>query len=261
MSDYKVFNSEFTPYVTEQIGWYVYALQDPRDKKFFYVGKGRGNRVFAHAQAAIDESGDELGAKLNLIKQIHAENMQVNTYIIRHNISSEKAAFEIEASIIDMLYLIDKKADNSFFQLTNEVRGHHHDKYGSMSTDNVIAIYDASPCPEIKERVILFKIPVRWNPEMTPDELYESTHGWWRLGSRRDQADFAMAVSNGVIRAIYKIDSWELRTEGKRGYEKGEKPRYGFNGAITHELNQYLNKSVKHLYKVGEQSPAKYINC
>ena len=96
---------------------------------------------------------------------------------------------------------------------------------------------------------------------MTADELYESTHGWWRIGARRDGAKFAMAVSAGVIRAIYKIDSWELRTEGKRGYIKGEKPRFGFNGQLVNELDKYLNKSVKHLYKVGEQTPFKYVNC
>jgi hypothetical protein len=254
-------NSEFSPYVIEQVGWYVYALQDPRDQRIFYIGKGRGNRVFAHALAAIEESDGQLSAKLSLIKQIHAENLKVNTFILRHGISSEKAAYEIEATAIDLLFLMDKSADNKYFQLTNEVRGHHHDSLGSMSTDNIIAIYDAAPCPEIKEEVLLFRIPLRWNPLMTADELYESTHGWWRLGTRKNGAKYAMAVSAGVIRAIYKIDSWELRTEGKRGYKKGEKPRFGFNGRLITELDQYLNKSVKHLYKVGEQTPFKYLNC
>ena len=261
MNNQAIVNSEFSPYVIEQVGWYVYALQDPRDKRIFYIGKGRGNRVFAHALAAIEESEDQLSAKLTLIKLIHAEKLRVNTFILRHGISSEKAAYEIEAAMIDLLFLMDKSADNNYFQLTNEVRGHHHDSLGSMSTDNIVAIYDATRCPEITEEVIFFRIPVRWNPQMTADELYESTHGWWRIGARRDGAKFAMAVSAGVIRAIYKIDSWELRTEGKRGYIKGEKPRFGFNGQLVNELDEYLNKSVKHLYKVGEQTPFKYVNC
>ena len=33
--------TEFSPFVIEQIGWYVYALQDPRDQKVFYVGKAK----------------------------------------------------------------------------------------------------------------------------------------------------------------------------------------------------------------------------
>ena len=261
MVEIEVQKSEFSPYVIEQIGWYVYALQDPRDKKIFYIGKGRGNRVFAHALAAIEEPDDQLSAKLTLIRQIQAENLRVNTFVIRHGIPSEKVAYEIEAAIIDMLFLMDKNADNDYFQLTNEVRGHHSETLGSMSTDNIVAIYDATPCPAISEKVILFKIPVRWNPLMTPEELFESTHGWWRLGQRKDGANFAMSISAGVIRAIYRIDTWNLRTEGDRGFEKGEKSRYGFNGQLVHELDRYLNKSVKHLYKAGEQSPFKYLNC
>ena len=39
----------FTPFVEEQLGSYVYLLTDPRNGEIFYVGKGLGNRVFAHA--------------------------------------------------------------------------------------------------------------------------------------------------------------------------------------------------------------------
>ena len=35
--------------VAEQLKWYVYRLIDPRNGETFYVGKGKGNRVFAHA--------------------------------------------------------------------------------------------------------------------------------------------------------------------------------------------------------------------
>ncbi len=31
--------------------YYVYCLVDPRNNQTFYIGKGKGNRIFAHRQA------------------------------------------------------------------------------------------------------------------------------------------------------------------------------------------------------------------
>ena len=43
------------------VGYYVYMLINPEDKKPFYVGKGKGNRVFQHIQDALNS--DEKSAK------------------------------------------------------------------------------------------------------------------------------------------------------------------------------------------------------
>jgi uncharacterized protein len=48
--------NEFPQSVIEKIGHYVYTLTDPRTRKVFYVGKGQGNRVFAHAQMALADA-------------------------------------------------------------------------------------------------------------------------------------------------------------------------------------------------------------
>lgn len=34
---------EFQPAVIEALKYYVYCLVNPRDKKIFYIGKGKGN--------------------------------------------------------------------------------------------------------------------------------------------------------------------------------------------------------------------------
>ena len=39
----------FLPGVAEKLGWYVYALRDPRDDMAFYVGEGRGDRTYQDA--------------------------------------------------------------------------------------------------------------------------------------------------------------------------------------------------------------------
>ena len=45
----------FSPEVCEKLGYYVYRLIDPRNGQTFYVGKGKGNRVFAHVECALKE--------------------------------------------------------------------------------------------------------------------------------------------------------------------------------------------------------------
>lgn len=37
---------KFSNAVCERIGYYVYILKDPRNDTVFYVGKGKGNRLF-----------------------------------------------------------------------------------------------------------------------------------------------------------------------------------------------------------------------
>ena len=44
---------EFRQSVKEALRYYVYALVDPRDNRIFYIGKGRDNRVFQLAEAAL----------------------------------------------------------------------------------------------------------------------------------------------------------------------------------------------------------------
>ena len=65
----------FSQSAIEELDFYVYLLQDPRDGQTFYVGKGSGNRVFAHTNEAVelDWSSD----KLDQIREIHDAGMEV----------------------------------------------------------------------------------------------------------------------------------------------------------------------------------------
>lgn len=63
--------------VKEALGYYVYALVDPRDRKIFYIGKGKGNRIFQHAEAALVENTSDL--KLDTIRSIISEGKRLNT--------------------------------------------------------------------------------------------------------------------------------------------------------------------------------------
>ena len=248
----------FSAHVSQQLGWYVYALSDPRDNSIFYIGKGKGNRAFHHIKEKPKNAEARASLKIARIEEISKAGLETEIIIIRHGISSEKAAFDIESSLID--FVTSLEGNHKLDELTNLVLGHGSESVGAMNADVVISLYEAPKCQPIDFSCILFRIPKRWTPTMTAEELFESTHGWWVLGERRNKAEYAVAVSNGVIREIYKIDSWRQRRRGDRDWTPNSKPRWGFAGQVAPEKSAFKNKNVKHLFKLGAQGP-KYINC
>jgi len=244
----------FSQYVQEQLRYYVYLLSDPMEHKIFYVGKGTGNRVFAHAKAALALEDQRPSDKLDRIREIRRHGLEVEHELLRFGLVSEAAAYEVEAAAIQLLGLDD---------LANIVAGHHIGARGRMSTEVAASLFEAPPVGPISESALLIKIPQMWHPAMPPADLYEATRGWWRISKRRDKAAFACAVSRGVIREIYAISGWSEYGPGDRGWvgASNQYGRVGFTGPVADDLDQYRNKSVKHLYKPGEASPIKFINC
>ncbi len=53
----------FPPDVIPKLKTYVCRLIDPRNSETFYVGKGQGNRVFAHIRDELSQDSDELSDK------------------------------------------------------------------------------------------------------------------------------------------------------------------------------------------------------
>jgi hypothetical protein len=111
----------------------------------FYVGKGTGNRIFAHINSAISSPLDS--DKLDKIRSIQSKGLQVRHSIIRHGLT-EKEALEIEASLIDFIGLEG---------LTNIKGGHHSDYHGRMSIREAISQYNA-PKIKIAESAILITV-------------------------------------------------------------------------------------------------------
>lgn len=243
----------FSLYVQERLAYYVYLLSDPRDGRIFYVGKGKGNRVFAHAKDALDD--EHVTDKLELIRDIRKAGLKVGYELLRFAMT-DRTAFDVEAAAIQLLGLDG---------LTNLVAGKHAAVTGRMTVDVAISLFDAPPAPEITEPTLLIKIPKLWYPSISAQELYESTTGWWAIknSTRRNNARYAFCVVNSVIREVYRINNWCPRQEGDRGWEDdiGKKPRWGFNGYIAEEMTHYRNHSIKHLYKKGDANEIRYFNC
>ncbi len=90
--------NRFSPETIEAIGSYVYALLDPRKPKtdprrLFYVGKGIGQRCFAHAAAEVKwKRSEEPNPKLQLIREIRqATGAPPPIQLIAHRLSLKKS--------------------------------------------------------------------------------------------------------------------------------------------------------------------------
>jgi hypothetical protein len=237
----------FSEKTIESIKYYVYALLDPRDDKIFYIGKGKGNRVFAHLNGAL-EYPDE-SDKIMLIRDILSSGNSVKHYIIRHNIEDEKRAFELESTIIDFLTFDDYK---HLSNITNKVAGHHTWERGIKRVDEVEVLYAGQQLDGVMvyHNLLLININRTYKPGIS---LYEATRKHWKLSFEKVKCvEYVCSEYRGVIRAIFKPHSWHFNEEQKRLYFEGEEV---FDKEIT---DLYLHKAYA-MKKKGQANPVRYL--
>jgi uncharacterized protein len=235
----------FSQNVQQHLKSYVYVYIDPRDRKIFYIGQGKNNRVFDHASDPRDEA-----RKVQVLQQLAELEIQPQIEILRHGLSADEAKL-VEAVCIDLLGL-----DN----LTNELKGKHSQIFGRTSIERIIQRYDATPA-DVTEKCVAININQTYKPDMTERELYECVRGIWPVGPDRDKADYALAIFQGVILEVYKISRW---FEGGAVFSErkfGENNRYEFVGNVDAELSKkYKGKSLPNHFKKGARFPVQYLN-
>lgn len=246
---------EFKQSVIESLQYYVYCLVDPRDDKIFYIGKGKGNRVFQHALDALNESLDS--DKLETIRDIIKAKLSVRYYIIRHGLTEETAKL-VESVLIDVFTYSQFNIESV---LTNIQAGYHQWDKGVKTISEIKTLYDcAEIVPNHRDRLICININKTYNREKVDvygarENIYEATRKYWKLnGNRARQADYVLATYQGIVRAVFKPMKWYV---SERFFETGK--RWEFEGVEVAD-SPYLNTSVKDYIRQGNQNPIFYIN-
>ncbi len=118
--------NKFPNIVSASLKYYVYIYSNPITEEIFYVGKGKGNRVFSHL---IDENGCE---KVTYLQELKLQGIKPNIEILIHGIEDEETAFRVESSIIDLI---------GIGKLTNKQVGWKSATFGRMSLEQIISTY------------------------------------------------------------------------------------------------------------------------
>lgn len=225
----------------EKLKYYVYMLKDPRNGEVFYVGKGKGERLNHHSLEALVDGNDK-SAKINRIKDISTDHEDMIVVVLRHGLC-EKEAYEIEAAVIDLLGVT----------LTNIMGGHHSDERGLMTIKDIELKYQAEQA-KFEHDVLLIKVNKFYTPDISAEELYHRTRSAWRISQvNASKVELVCAVYRGIIREVYRPLRWNRHPK--------RLDRWEFIGQIAEEevREVYIDKSVKHLMKKGEQTPFRYI--
>jgi hypothetical protein len=235
----------FSSEVIRKLGWYVYRLIDPRSGETFYVGKGRGNRVFAHVHAADGLEGDDLENKVRRIRQIQNAGLEVAHVIHRHGLD-ERTAFEVESALID-----------AYPGLTNIAGGAGSNDFGAMHANEIVARY-AAEAAVFEDRALLISV----NRSAAERSLYEATRYAWKINPKKaGQADVVLATLQGLIIGTFIAEDW-LPATSEHFPDREEAPgRWGFVGhEAPDELRErYVGKRVPEQYrKRGAANPIKY---
>jgi hypothetical protein len=236
---------KFPPEVSRRLQTYVYRLIDPRNGETFYVGKGKGDRVFAHIRGEVQQEGDELNNKLKRIREIKRSGLEVGHVIHRHGMD-DKTAFEVESALID-----------AYSGLTNIIGGSGNSDFGSRHALEIIRQYTAEPA-DIKHKVIIICI----NRSIDEKTLYEATRLEWKLNpTKANKADFILATRQGMIVGVFIAEKWLPVTAANFPGREESPGRYGFNGKEADQDIQkhYIGKRIPDKYrKRGAANPIKY---
>lgn len=122
-----------------------------------------------------------------------------------------------------------------------------------MKLDTTVEEITAS---DFKEPTMIIKINRHYREGMGAEDLYNTTRQWWRVSlDHAQRMKYALAVVNGIVLEVYKMERWEY------GGEEHDK-RSCFFGQVAEESvrQRFIGKSVKALFTKGDASPVRYFD-
>ncbi len=240
----------FSHKATELLRYYVYLYVDPRNDEVFYVGKGKGNQAFSHLKARTDHE------KVRVLRELAKLNLEPQIEILKYGLT-EAEAFHFEANAKEILRMNKLKKNNHGQRKKHGLRGNWKDVAAQLEARQV----------NLAEPGVLILISRAFRYGMTPQELYDVTRSAWKVGEKREKAEYAFAVYRGIVREVYKISRWvpggtTMQTGDKEGQRKDELDRWEFVGKVADDVvrKRYLGKSVRHYFSPGAQNPIQYVN-
>ena len=240
--------NNFSNEVCKQIGYYVYRLIDPRNGETFYVGKGKGNRVFDHVEHAkkgmdfykINQAEDDvLSLKIQRIQDILYEGLEV-IHIIHRWGMTEADALLVESALID-----------AFPGLTNIQGGYHCDN-GVISAHSLQKRFEKEKFVD-RDDIKYLIIKIRKSVIEDRGSVYEAVRRAWKINFNNVQAyPYVLAVENGIVKGVFEVEYW---------YKSQEPGRYEFVGkSAPRQIEEYFfDKRIPEKYCLkGMSSPVLY---
>lgn len=243
--------SKFSQTTLNELQYYVYVYSDPETKTPFYIGKGKGNRAFAHLTAEGDRE------KVKRIQELRDSGKEPLIEILVHGVD-EQTAFRVEAAAIDLIGIEN---------LTNAQRGYHSERYGRKEVSALDALYNNHELKldDISENILIIKINRAYRNDMTDFELYEVTRGTWVISlEKARRVEYVFAVYASIVLEVYSVAGWHPAFSTFYNTIPNlptNNDRYEFVGNIAPKeiREKYRLSSVSGIFDYGAQNPIRYI--
>ena len=233
--------NKFSNKTISQIGSYVYRLVDPKNGETFYVGKGKGNRVFEHASGELKNKKPT--DKIERIKRIKQDGLEVIHIIQRWGLTDEEAKL-VESVVMDC-----------YPGLTN-IQGGYDSDHGVINSKTLEKMFSLESYDEPEFNYILIKVQQRYIDKHSEkeDPIYEAVRYAWKLSmDKASKCKYVFAIVDGIVKGVFEVEEWK--------YVPDRDNRLEFIGKRIKELEDiYVDKKriPEYYRKKGLANPALY---